>query len=473
MFRTVLLSIAAVLLAASILHAAIASVDLGIGITVGAMQPGGGDNDYEDTGLIAGIQVSKPLTETMWIAFDYRHGQTNSADDPTSSRFSSWGEADDFRTLWNHAELSLVWRFMPEQRFTPYLGGGFGFSFWETEDWRGTVISEGDVAEGYDDEGKVQDLHGTSFTAVVGAGVEMFATNNIAFQLGGKFRYLLSSSVDNVGWSAMYGADYVDANNYVLEGSLGLMYYFGAGDCDGDGILGKQDKCWKDPEDFDGFEDDDGCPDPDNDGDGILDVDDKCPNDAEDFDGDEDEDGCPDIDTDGDGIPDDEDACVRKAEDFDGFEDDDGCPDPDNDGDGVGDAMDKCPNTAAGVEVDANGCPKPKAELVAVMVLFDLNSAALGKSEQLKLVQLTKMMQADEEIVVEVDGHACDLGTDTYNTGLSDRRAAAVKEYLIAQGVDPARVVTVAMGEADPLVPNDSEAQRRQNRRAMITPTRP
>jgi OmpA-OmpF porin, OOP family len=65
-------------------------------------------------------------------------------------------------------------------------------------------------------------------------------------------------------------------------------------DRDGDGIRDRVDKCPDEPEDFDGFQDEDGCPDPDNDRDGILDVDDLCPNVAEDRDGVQDDDGCPD-----------------------------------------------------------------------------------------------------------------------------------------------------------------------------------
>ena len=65
-------------------------------------------------------------------------------------------------------------------------------------------------------------------------------------------------------------------------------------DSDGDGIPDDVDQCPNEPEDYDGFQDEDGCPDPDNDGDGIPDVDDLCPLDPEDFDGFQDEDGCPD-----------------------------------------------------------------------------------------------------------------------------------------------------------------------------------
>ncbi|MEO6776034.1 MAG: thrombospondin type 3 repeat-containing protein [Kofleriaceae bacterium] len=165
-------------------------------------------------------------------------------------------------------------------------------------------------------------------------------------------------------------------------------------DSDGDGIENSRDKCPLVPEDKDGFQDEDGCPDDDNDGDRRPDAVDKCPNAAEDIDGFEDDDGCPDLDndkdgipdlqdkcpddaedgkppfphdgcpadkhdSDGDGIPDSRDKCPLEEEDKDGFEDEDGCPDLDNDGDGIPDAQDKCPlcpEDKDGFE-DADGCP--------------------------------------------------------------------------------------------------------------------
>ena len=114
-------------------------------------------------------------------------------------------------------------------------------------------------------------------------------------------------------------------------------------DFDKDGIMDKVDKCPKDPEDKDGFEDQDGCPENDNDKDGILDPSDKWPNVPEDLDGFEDTDGCPEVDNDKDGIMDVVDKCPMDPEDKDGFEDQDGCPDPDNDKDAILDANDKCP----------------------------------------------------------------------------------------------------------------------------------
>lgn len=165
-------------------------------------------------------------------------------------------------------------------------------------------------------------------------------------------------------------------------------------DVDGDGIEDEFDDCKNKPEDHDGFEDKDGCPDPDNDDDDVLDEDDKCPLEPEDPDDFEDEDGCPDPDNDRDGILDEEDACPNEAgphsdhsekngcpivdpdndgiegdddlcpdqpEDKDGFEDEDGCPDPDNDEDGIADAEDACPNEKGEPSSlpGENGCPSP------------------------------------------------------------------------------------------------------------------
>ena len=137
----------------------------------------------------------------------------------------------------------------------------------------------------------------------------------------------------------------------------------GRNDRDGDGVPDSLDACPDEPEDKDGFQDEDGCPDLDNDGDGIPDHEDQCPNDPEDKDGFQDTDGCPEHDNDSDGIPDSLDRCPNEAEDKDGFEDDDGCPDPDNDGDGIPDKDDKCPNdpeTVNGFE-DEDGCPDVRA----------------------------------------------------------------------------------------------------------------
>ncbi|MHA4915471.1 hypothetical protein, partial [Enterococcus faecium] len=87
----------------------------------------------------------------------------------------------------------------------------------------------------------------------------------------------------------------------LFRGFAGLTFAPDRRDRDHDGIPDAEDKCPDEPEDKDGFKDDDGYPHPDNDGDGIPDAQDKCPNEAEDFDGFKDDDGYPHPDNDGDG----------------------------------------------------------------------------------------------------------------------------------------------------------------------------
>ena len=146
-----------------------------------------------------------------------------------------------------------------------------------------------------------------------------------------------------------------------LTGSVFFLLGGGKKDTDGDGIADRDDACAEQPEDVDGFEDDDGCPDRDNDGDGVPDVDDRCPVVAEDRDGFQDGDGCPEEDNDGDGLRDAADGCPDSPEDVDGFQDADGCPDPDNDGDGIPDGRDGCPIEPEDKDGfrDDDGCPEP------------------------------------------------------------------------------------------------------------------
>jgi hypothetical protein len=144
---------------------------------------------------------------------------------------------------------------------------------------------------------------------------------------------------------------------------LGLSWAPRMRDSDNDGIPDERDDCVHLPEDFDGFQDSDGCMDPDNDDDFIPDEDDECPNEPAEEGRDEDEDGCTDPieDSDGDGVADTDDQCPQAAEDRDEYQDDDGCPEPDNDGDGVEDGDDACPQEPEDVDghEDADGCADP------------------------------------------------------------------------------------------------------------------
>lgn len=275
-----------------------------------------------------------------------------------------------------------------------------------------------------------------------------------------------------------------------------------ATDGDGDGIPDDQDKCPYQPEDMDGFEDEDGCPDIDNDKDGLLDAADKCPNEA----GPPTLYGCPNLDQDGDGVPDAADKCPNEPEDKDGFEDDDGCPDIDNDKDGFPDTLDKCPDEAgipelsgcpdkdtdgdgivdrldacpdvAGVAAE-KGCAKAYKTIVVKkdkieikeQINFATGSARItGKSSNNVLDDVAAAMADNPQIKkLRIEGHTDSQGKDTSNLKLSQRRADAVMLALIKRKVDPVRMIAIGYGEEQPIEDNSTKAGRAANRRTEFT----
>ena len=298
-------------------------------------------------------------------------------------------------------------------------------------------------------------------------------------------------------------ADYRGVAAFIFEPSVG--------DRDGDGLKDDIDQCPDDPEDFDGYQDEDGCPDPDNDGDGILDVDDECPLVPEDFDGDADHDGCPEGeegDRDGDGIPDHLDRCPDDPEDFDGFEDEDGCPDPDNDKDGILDKDDLCPNDPEdrdGFE-DEDGCPDPDNDadrildqddacpndpetynghkdedgcpdegsvivdenqiIILEKIYFETDSAVIQKRSYPIVEAVAATLNGNPHIaLVEIQGHADERASDKYNIRLTRARAQSVLEALVRDGVKRDRLRSAGYGERCPVDPRHNPTAWEANRR--------
>ena len=249
------------------------------------------------------------------------------------------------------------------------------------------------------------------------------------------------------------------------------------GDRDGDGIADSFDQCPDKRENYNGFEDSDGCPDdPDTDGDGVPDSRDACMLEPEDKDGYLDEDGCPDLDNDADGIPDAQDKCPMKPEDPDGFQDDDGCPDPDNDFDTVPDVEDQCPNTPGGPGGARPGCPSlvvvtAKEIRITQQIQFEFNKATIKPVSFPILDAVREVLVANPNIRLEVQGHTDNVGQAAYNQKLSGQRADSVRAYLVKVGIDPSRLVSKGYGMAQPLVPNNSEGNRALNRRVQFIRT--
>ena len=236
-------------------------------------------------------------------------------------------------------------------------------------------------------------------------------------------------------------------------------------DTDGDGLYDPDDGCPTEPEDRDEFEDADGCPDPDNDKDGILDVDDKCPKRPEDFDGFEDKNGCPDEDNDKDGVLD-----VR-----DGHRAADGSLVTDATYKEFGECM-NAPEVVNGVD-DKDGCPdealavvKDNEIVILDKVYFDYDKDTIKQVSHAVLDAVVTVMKEYPSIqLIEVQGHTDSRGSDAYNLDLSSRRAAQVREYLIAHGIEASRLTSKGYGETQPIIPNaQTEDEHARNRRVQF-----
>ncbi len=324
-------------------------------------------------------------------------------------------------------------------------------------------------------------------------GIKLYLARNSFFEIGGGYK--VTTAYGSASPRAFIG--------FIFEPSIG--------DRDGDGYKDDVDQCPDDPEDFDDFEDEDGCPEPDNDKDGILDVDDKCPNDPETKNGYQDADGCPDsttFDRDGDGIPDDQDKCPDDPEDKDNFEDADGCPDPDNDKDGIPDVNDLCPNEPEdkdGFE-DADGCPDPDNDHDRILDVndkcpnepetyngFEDDDGCPDKGKVIvhkgKLEILDKIyFETDKDEIkpvsfplldaiaatlngnpqiqlIEIQGHADERGDDAHNLDLTERRAHSVRVALEQRNVLPSHLRSHGYGETKPICTQHNEDCWSKNRR--------
>ncbi len=374
-----------------------------------------------------------------------------------------------------------------------------------------SVRSDIQTTNGRDDS---SDGFGVRYDNSVETSVGVDYDINEALQVFGGFGMGLVSGPGTPDWRLFAGLRYAPQ---------------GCSDSDEDGICNENDQCPDEPEDKDGFQDEEGCPDPDNDQDGILDVDDKCPIEPEDRDTFEDENGCPDPDNDQDGVldvddkcpsvkgdaersgcpvvdsdqdgildpddncpnekgPKDNQGCPNPDKDGDGILDvDDACPEkagpamfkgcPDSDGDGFADQVDKCPNEPEvinGVD-DDDGCPDKGKTLVKLTadkieikesVYFATGKSAIKERSFNLLNQVSAVLKAHPEIKrCRVEGHTDSRGSDKSNLRLSQARAASVKQYLIDQGIDPTRLESEGYGETRPVADNNTKAGRQANRR--------
>ncbi len=244
----------------------------------------------------------------------------------------------------------------------------------------------------------------------------------------------------------------------------------GCPDADGDGVTDAEDACPKEG----GPATSRGCPVArDSDRDEIPDDIDRCPLDPEDEDGFQDEDGCPDADDDRDGIVDRVDACPHDP----GSLERRGCPAPepegDRDGDGAPDRLDRCPDQPG---PSPEGCPR-RYSLVEVkrdrlvlrrQVRFADGSARLLPDSAEVLGQVAQVLMDSPRMRVSIETHTDATGAEAANLKLSQQRAEAIREQLRARGIAANRLEAVGFGATRPVASNGTARGREQNRRTEL-----
>jgi OmpA-OmpF porin, OOP family len=308
-----------------------------------------------------------------------------------------------------------------------------------------------------------------------GAGLTLWFTENIGLSFETSYKKSFGDREDASGTP--------DAPSH-FQHTAGLTFKFGGKDTDGDGIYDKDDAC---PE-VAGLKQFNGCP--DTDGDGIIDGNDACPdvfglaalNGCPDTDGDgiaDKDDACPDVfglaalkgcpDADGDGITDKDDKCPTVA----GPKENAGCPWPDTDGDGVLDKDDKCP-TVKGT-VANKGCPEVTAEVIKQLneygktILFDSGKSTFKKQSYTVLQSITDILKEYPNSNFMIEGHTDSDGSNALNQTLSENRAAAVKNYLIENGIATDRLKSTGFGETKPIDTNKTAKGKANNRRVEVS----
>jgi len=230
-------------------------------------------------------------------------------------------------------------------------------------------------------------------------------------------------------------------------------------DKDGDGIVDEEDQCPTTA----GLPELRGCPPVlDTDADGLADTQDTCPNDPEDFNGFQDEDGCPDamVDSDGDGLPDFMDSCPREA----GVQELNGCP-----------LLLPPPPPPQP--------PPPEYRLIVIdrekkrieikqKVHYQTGKALILKDSYPLLDEVGKALRDAPEMELLIAGHTDNVGNPVANLKLSEARAMSVRDYLAGVGVSTDRLQTIGFGATRPMSSNATPRGREENRRVEFMITR-
>ena len=330
-------------------------------------------------------------------------------------------------------------------RIAPYVMVGAGFNYAVAKDKHYTNIRRFTMA----------DYKYTNATLpAFGVGATLFTDLGFDIDLGFQYEGTQTDGLD--------GLEKAGDNDALWFGYVGLSTQFGVKkDRDGDGIADKLDKAPDDPEDYDGFEDSDGVPDPDNDQDGIVDKLDQAP-------------GTDETVKNG----------INTKETYNGYKDDDGVPDEVP-------AVKPAPKPEPKPEPKVEPKPEPKVEpkpepkvepkpepkpepkiefkkevnLVLKGVNFKTGSSELTSDAGMVLDEVVASLKENPQVKLEIGGHTDNVGSAVSNQSLSQKRANAVMNYLISKGIDAGRLSAKGYGMTQPISDNNTPDGRAKNRR--------
>lgn len=449
--------------------------------------------------LAVGLSVNAQDDNNKWaVSFGANGVDTRvSAASPIADQFSEYFNVKDH------------WNYIPSVSYLSverYIGSGFSFGvtgsinkidkFVEFRDAAGeyNVTNPGDL-EYYGIDGAVkysfQDMIGSKWldpSAHIGGGYTFYGDHSGGTVNGGLGLTFWFTEKIGLMLRSTYKHSFDDIRTDLpthMQHFVGLTIKFGGSDRDGDGIYDKDDAC---PDEA-GLVEFNGCP--DSDGDGIIDSEDDCKfefglkefkgcpdtdgdgvpdnlDDCIDVPGPKENKGCPWPDTDGDGLTDNLDKCPTVA----GPKENNGCPWPDTDGDGVADKDDKCPEVKG--PASNNGCPELTQEHAAQLsqyaktILFNSGKSTFQKQTYPVLQAITSILKQYPDAKFSIEGHTDSDGSDALNQKLSEERAAAVKNYLIENGIDTSRLSSAGYGESRPIDTNKTAAGKANNRRVEV-----
>jgi len=142
----------------------------------------------------------------------------------------------------------------------------------------------------------------------------------------------------------------------------------------------------------------------------------------------------------------------------------------DSDGDGVDDTVDRCYKTPPNTKVDERGCVLliKDFKTIRININFDVASSNINPEHFSEVAKVAKFLKNNPLTRASIEGHTDSDGSDATNRELSQRRAQAISELLVAKyNIDSIRLTAIGFGESKPLVPNNSERNKARNRRSV------